>query len=86
MNDELLYLISTSPSICVEELVGNFEVRNQTIRNNLHSLNYSPELVKWVPHQLSSFSKLNRVNVCKNLLDYHRRFNFLSFLVTCDEN
>lgn len=84
-NDELLELISSSPSIKVEEVAEKAGVSVQTIRNHLHSLNYTVKFNKWVPHQLSAFNKYNRIRICNLLLNWHKKEDFFPNLITCDE-
>ena len=84
-DDELKEIITRSPSIIVQELAEEFNVCEQTIRNRLHSIGYSPKLSKWVPHELSQFNKFNRVRVCELLLNFFQKIDFFPFLITCDE-
>jgi len=81
----LTELISESPSIVVEELAEVAQVNETTIRRHLHSLGYIVKLNKWVPHNLSSYNKYQRVRICQNLLEWYKREDFLKNMITCDE-
>lgn len=83
-DDALVELISLQQSINVEEMSEELDVFSQTIRNHLHNLNYVVKLNKWVPHQLSSFNKYNRVRICKLLLNWWKK-DFFPNMITCDE-
>lgn len=62
-----------------------FKVHHSTIADALKRLNLSYKFNRWVPHELSYMNKLNRVEMCTQLLKKHNSLDFFDRMITCDE-
>lgn len=84
-DDDLRTMIETNSSMTCQMLAEAFHVSDETIRIHLHKIGKKWKLSKWIPHELSSENKLQRLNICTSLLSRFKSINFLNQILTCDE-
>ncbi|XP_014781843.2 uncharacterized protein LOC106877454 [Octopus bimaculoides] len=66
-----------SISITLDELAENLEVSHGSAYNIVESLGFSKVYVRWVPRELITECKTDRVNVCTEVLKQSQRNNIL---------
>lgn len=84
-DDVMLALIDENRRITVRELSIHLQVSAATVCRHLQALKKRKKLDQWVPHNLSEFNKVTRLQTCISLLDQHIKASFLHRIVTCDE-
>ena len=84
-DDHLLVLIKADSHKKTHELADDLGVSHTTIINHLHQLGFVCKFDQWVPHKLTNFDKQCWVDAATSLLSYCRTTNWLSSIVTGDE-
>jgi histone-lysine N-methyltransferase SETMAR len=60
-------------------------INKETVRSHLLKMGKKFLCNRWLAYSLSDDNKRNRMRICNELLDMHRRNNFLSRIITVDE-
>ena len=81
-------LIRSDRRITTRDIVGVIGVSQGTVHNIICDLGYSKVCARWVPRQLTDELKLNRLNVCEQMLERYRNEGeqFMNSIVTGDES
>lgn len=82
---ELRKSIDEDQNATSRELASHFNVSQTTIIRALKNIGLTYKFNRWVPHDLTQNDKEKRKRTCVNLLEYHRKGDFLNRIVTCDE-
>ncbi len=84
-DEKLEALLKENSAQTEKELAEQLNVTQAAISKRFHALKMIQKEGKWVPHELTEANIENRLMVCNSLLTRHRRWNFLSQIVTGDE-
>jgi histone-lysine N-methyltransferase SETMAR len=84
-NETLKSLIESDPKLTIEELSQQLGSTRSTVHRHLEEIGKVHRVGKWVPHELSSANKEQRIIICNSLLTKHNREPFLRRIVTGDE-
>src|SRR6476661_1813694 len=81
-------LIRSDRRITTRDIVGVIGVSQGTVHNIICDLGYSKVCARWVPRQLTDELKLNRLNVCEQMLERYKNEGeqFMNSIVTGDES
>lgn len=78
-------LVDADPYQTTRELANVLGCSHSTIENRLNEFGYRSLLGAWVPHNLSTVQKSQRVDLCMFLLQMRRNYQWLDHLITGDE-
>ena len=79
-------LIREDRRITLDELAENIEVSHGSAHNIVKSLGFSKVCAHWVPRQLTTEHKIDRIDACTDLLEQSQRDKtFFQRLITGDE-
>lgn len=85
VDDDLQELVVSEPGLTCEDYAEKLSSSKETVRRALHRLGFVSKLQKWVPHELSTLNKLDRITICKQLSVRHQKTPFLDKMITGDE-
>lgn len=83
--DKLKEIIENDRHITVREIAMKLNLSKTTIADHIKKMGYSKKLDVWVPHMLSEFQLIQRMNICDMLLKRNQSNPFLKNLITGDE-
>ena len=84
-NDELRKAVESNSNLTCHELGLKFHVNEETIRLHMHQIGKRWKLSKWVPHDLTSENRLQRLTICSSHLTRLKMEPFFDRILTCDE-
>ncbi len=76
--DDLEALLVENPTQSSRDLAEQLEVSHQTILRRFHEMGKIQKAGKWIPHELSTQNKLNRLTTCTSLVNRHKKAVFFT--------
>lgn len=68
-----------------KSLRTDFEIFQEITQSNLHKLEITRKLSKWVSHNLSAGNNLQWVQICLSFLSRNKKATLLNQILTCDK-
>ena len=82
---ELKQAIESDPTLSTANLANSLGCTQRNIYYQIKRFGYVSKLSGWCPHELNKNQLKKRVDVCNQLISFHRTFNWLDNLITGDE-
>jgi len=83
--DELKKLIENDPTLSTRNVAHTLGCSQRAIHYHFQQLRLVSKLGEWIPHDLNQAQLKMRVDMCQQLLNSRRTFNWLDNLITGDE-
>lgn len=83
--DKIMEMIKSDRHLSTVAIARELKIAQKTVWNHLHKAGFKKKLDVWVPHDLSQKNLLDRISICKSLLNRNNVDPFLKRLVTGDE-
>uniref|UniRef100_A0A5S6Q0M7 HTH_48 domain-containing protein n=1 Tax=Trichuris muris TaxID=70415 RepID=A0A5S6Q0M7_TRIMR len=83
-HEELKTIVEADPRRTCRDMAKELNVHYATVSRHLRAIGKTKKLDKWVPHELTEYQKLCRLEACSALLQRNGKDPFLDRIVTCD--
>jgi histone-lysine N-methyltransferase SETMAR len=84
-DDKLLELVEDDPTLTTRMLGHELNISHSTVQRHLARLGFSSKLGEWVPHELTTKNKQDRVKIFSELIKRNKESPFLDRVITGDE-